>query len=83
MPALLTGVSPKPLVKDGICEGVQEDEDGVVGWQVSLPPSAVQEEVGQVVQAPHNGVVVTLWVAVAYQRWKQNTFTVSHSLGWT
>lgn len=67
-PAILTGVPAKPLIKDSVGEGVQEDEDGIVGGQVGLPSGAVQEEVGQVVQASHYGVVVTLWVAVACHR---------------
>ena len=58
-------VSPQPLVKDGVGEGVQQHEDGVVGGEVGLPARPVQEQVGQVVQAPHRGVVVPLGGTVA------------------
>ena len=64
----LTRVPTEPLVKDGVGEGVQEDEDWVVGREVSLPSGAVQEEMGQVVQAADHGVVVPLGVTVAWQR---------------
>lgn len=58
-------MSPKPLIKDGIGEGVEQDEDGVVRGQVCLSTSTIQEQVSQIVQATHHWVVVTLRGAVA------------------
>ena len=60
-------VSPEPLVEDGVGEGVQQNEDRVVGGQVSLAPRAVQEQVGQVVEAADPRVVHPLGGAVAYE----------------
>ena len=59
-------MSPEPLVEDGVGEGVQQDEDGVVGGQVGLPPRAVQEQVGQVVDAADRRVVQPPGGAVAW-----------------
>ena len=47
--SITRAVSPQPLVKDGIREGVQQDKDGVVGGEVGLSARPVQEQVGQVV----------------------------------
>lgn len=55
----------QPLVKDGVGEGVQQDKDGVIGGKVSLPACAVEEEVGQVVEAADHRVVHPLGGAVA------------------
>lgn len=59
-------VPPQPLVKNGVGVGVQQDEDGVVGGQVGLSARPVQEQVSQVVEAPHDGVVVAFGGAVAW-----------------
>lgn len=58
-------VSPQPFVEYSVGVGVQQDEDGVVGRQVSLPACAVQEQVCQVVEASHHWVIVPLGGAVA------------------
>lgn len=58
-------VSPQPFVEYSVGVGVQQDEDGVVGRQVSLSACAVQEQVCQVVEASHHRVIVPLWGAVA------------------
>lgn len=58
-------VPAKPLVKDGVGEGVQQDKDGVVGREVSLSACSVEEEMGQVVEAADHGVVHPLGGAVA------------------
>ena len=58
-------VSPEPLVEDGVGEGVQQDKDGVIGGQVGLSPRAVQEQVGQVVEAADRRVVHPLGGTVA------------------
>lgn len=58
-------VPAKPLIKDGVGEGVQQDEDGVVGREVSLSARPVEEEMGQVVEAADHGVVHPLGGAVA------------------
>lgn len=50
-------MSPEPLVKDGISEGVQQDKDGVVWRQVGGSARAVQEQMCQVVQTSHHWVV--------------------------
>lgn len=63
----VTWVSPKPLIKDGVSEGVEQDEDGVVGGQVCLSTGTIQEQVSQIVQTSHRRVVGTLRGAVAYQ----------------
>lgn len=60
-------VSPQPFVKYGVSVGVEQDKDGVVGGQVSLSSSSIQKQMGQVVEAPHYGVVVPLGGAVTYQ----------------
>lgn len=69
----VTWVSPKPLVKDGISEGVEQDEDGVIRGQVCLSTSTIKEQVSQVVQASHYRVVGTLWGAVAWQHKRKAT----------
>lgn len=58
-------VSPQPFIKYSVGVGVQQHEDGVVWREVSLSSCAVQEQMSQVVEAPHRGVVVALWGAVA------------------
>lgn len=58
-------MSPKPLVKDGVGEGVEQDEDGVVRGQMGLSTSTIQEQVSQIVQTSHYRVVGTLRGAVA------------------
>lgn len=58
-------VSPQPFIKYSVGVGVQQHEDGVVWREVSLSSCAVQEQMRQVVEAPHRGVVVALWGAVA------------------
>lgn len=58
-------MSPKPLVKDGVSEGVEQDEDGVVRGQVCLSTSTIQEQVSQIVQASHHRIVGTLGGTVA------------------
>lgn len=60
-------VSPQPFVKYSIGVGVEQDEDGVIGREVSLSSCAIQEQVCQVVKAPHHRVVVPLGGAVACQ----------------
>lgn len=55
----------KPLVEDGVGEGVQQDKDGVIGREVSLSTRPVEEEVGQVVEAADHGVIHPLGGAVA------------------
>lgn len=59
-------MSPQPLVKDGVGVGVQQDKDGVVGGEVGLTARPVEEQMSQVVEAPHHGVVVALGGAVAW-----------------
>ena len=66
-------VSPQPLVEDGVGVGVEQDEDGVVGGEVGLAAGAVQEQMGQVVQAADGGVVVPLGGAVACGRSRERT----------
>lgn len=58
-------VPAKPLIEDGVGEGVQQDKDGVVGREVSLSARPVEEEMGQVVEAADHGVVHPLGGAVA------------------
>ena len=58
-------VPAQPLVKDGVSEGVQQDEDGVVRGQVRLSPGPVQEQVGQVVEAADHRVISPLRGRVA------------------
>lgn len=61
-------MSSQPLVKYGVSVGVEQDKDGVVGRQVSLAACPIQEQMGQVMEAPHHGVVVSLGGAVACQK---------------
>lgn len=60
-------VSSQPLVKYGVSVGVEQDKDGVIGRQVSLATCPIQEQMGQVMEAPHHGVVVSFGGAVACQ----------------
>ncbi len=60
-------MSPQPFIKYSVGVGVEKDEDGVIGREVSLSSSAVQEQMGQVVEAPHHRVVHPLGGAVACQ----------------
>lgn len=60
-------MSPQPFVEYGVSVGVEQNEDGVVGGQVSLSSSSIQEQMGQVVEASHYGVVVPLGGTVTYQ----------------
>lgn len=55
----------QPLVEHSVGEGVQQDEDGVIGREVGLPARAVEEEMGEVVEAADHWVVHPLWGAVA------------------
>lgn len=57
---------------------MEQDEDGVIGWEVSLASCPIQEEMGQVVEAPHNGVIVPLGGAVACQN-NMETFKKMYS----
>lgn len=61
-------MSPQPFVKYGVGVGVQQDKDGVVGGQVGLSSRPVQEQMRQVVEAPHYGVVVAFGGAVAWRK---------------
>lgn len=65
-------MSPQPLIKNGISECVEQDKDGVVGGEVSLSSCPVQEQMGQVVEAPHHGVISPLGGAVACP-WNSNS----------
>ena len=58
-------VPAEPLIKDCVSEGVQQDKDGIIGREVSLPARPVEEEVGQVVEAADHRVVHPLRGAVA------------------
>lgn len=58
---------PQPFIKYRVCKGVEQDEDGVVRGEVSLSSSPVQEQMSQVVEAPHYRVVIPLGSAVACQ----------------
>lgn len=61
-------MSSQPLVKYSVSVSVQQDEDGVIGREVSLSSRPIQEEVGQIMEAPHNRVVVPLGGAVACRK---------------
>lgn len=58
-------VSPQPFIKHSIGECVEQDKNGIVGREVRLSSRPVQEQMGQVVEASHYGVVVPLGGAVA------------------
>ena len=58
-------VAAEPLVEDCVGEGVQQDKDGIVGREVSLPARPIEKEVGQVVEAADHRVVRPLGGAVA------------------
>lgn len=58
-------VSAKPLVEDGIGEGVQQDKDGVIRGEMCLTPGSVEKEVRQVMEAADHRVVRPLRGAVA------------------
>lgn len=58
-------VPAEPLVKDCVSEGVQQDEDGIVGREMSLSARPIEEEVSQVVEAANHWVVCPLRGAVA------------------
>lgn len=60
-------MSPQPFVKYGVGVGVEQNKDGVIGGQVSLSSSSIQEQMSQVVEASHYGVVVPLGGAVTCQ----------------
>lgn len=57
-------VSAQPFVKDGVSEGVQQHEYGVVGGEMRLSARPVQKQMSQVMQTAHRGVVVPLRGAV-------------------
>lgn len=57
-------VSAQPFVEDGVSEGVQQHEYGVVGGEMCLSARPVQKQMSQVMQTAHGGVVVPLRGAV-------------------
>lgn len=72
-------MSPQPFIKDGVSEGVEQDEDGVIGGEVGLSPSSIQEQMGQVVETSHYGVVVPLGGAVSCQNHTRRKVEMLHS----
>lgn len=61
-------MSPQPFIKYRVGVGVEQHKDGVVGGEVSLSSCAIQEQMGQVVEAPHHRVVVPLGGTVACRK---------------
>lgn len=46
---------------------MEQDKDGVIGREVGLSSCPIQEQMGQIVEASHYGVVVPLGGTVACQ----------------
>lgn len=58
-------VPAQPLIENGVCEGVQQHKDGVIGWEVSLSACPIEKKMGQVVEAADYGVIHPLGCTVA------------------
>lgn len=72
--AMFTWLVPaEPLIKDRVREGVQQDKDGIIRGEVSLPAGPVEEEVRKVVEAADHWVIQTRGGAVALKNIKQKS----------
>lgn len=63
-------VPTEPFIEDSVGESVQQDEDGIIRGEVSLSACAVEEEVGQVVEAADHWIIHPLGSAVALKEYK-------------